>query len=48
MSLLAAAERLLALTGDAVALCPNHGIGTLPTSAAMSTPHGTPTPGRCS
>ena len=27
MDLLAAAERLLALTGDAVALCPNHGTG---------------------
>jgi DNA-binding transcriptional ArsR family regulator len=27
MDLLAAAERVLALTGDAVTLCPNHGIG---------------------
>ena len=27
MALLAAAERLLALTGDAVVLCPNHGAG---------------------
>jgi hypothetical protein len=25
MALLAAAEQLLALTGDAVVLCPNHG-----------------------
>lgn len=29
MDLLAAAERLLALTGDAVALCPTYGIETL-------------------
>jgi ArsR family transcriptional regulator, cadmium/lead-responsive transcriptional repressor len=29
MELLAAAERLLALTGDAVTLCPNFGVGTL-------------------
>lgn len=29
MKLLAAAEKLLALTGDAVALCPNYGIDTL-------------------
>ena len=29
MDLLAAAERLLDLTGDAVALCPNHGAGVL-------------------
>jgi DNA-binding transcriptional ArsR family regulator len=30
MDLLAAAERLLDLTGDAVALCPNYGVDTLP------------------
>jgi ArsR family transcriptional regulator, cadmium/lead-responsive transcriptional repressor len=30
MDLLAAAERLLGLTGDAVALCPNFGTQTLP------------------
>lgn len=29
MDLLAAAERLLALTGDAVALCPTYGVETL-------------------
>ena len=29
MELLAAAERLLALTGDAVALCPTYGLETL-------------------
>ncbi|CAI9419321.1 hypothetical protein [Nocardioides sp. T2.26MG-1] len=29
MQLLAAAERLLALTGDAVTLCPNFGASTL-------------------
>ena len=28
MDLLAAAETLLAATGNAVALCPNYGIGT--------------------
>lgn len=28
VDLLAAAERLLGLTGDAVALCPNYGIGS--------------------
>jgi len=30
MELFAAAERLLDLTGDAVALCPNYGVDTLP------------------
>jgi DNA-binding transcriptional ArsR family regulator len=30
MDLFAAAERLLDLTGDAVALCPNYGVDTLP------------------
>ena len=30
---LAAAERLLALTGDAVALCPRYGVSTLPATA---------------
>ncbi|MGH3352004.1 MAG: ArsR/SmtB family transcription factor [Nocardioides sp.] len=29
MDLLAAAERVLALTGDAVTLCPNHGIAAV-------------------
>ena len=29
MDLLASAERLLALTGDAVTLCPNYGTATL-------------------
>jgi DNA-binding transcriptional ArsR family regulator len=32
MELWAAAERLLAATGDAVALCPNYGTATLPTA----------------
>ena len=32
MDLWAAAERLLAATGDAVALCPNYGTATLPTA----------------
>jgi DNA-binding transcriptional ArsR family regulator len=30
MDLFAAGERLLDLTGDAVALCPNYGVATLP------------------
>ncbi len=33
MDLWAAAERLLSLTGDRVALCSNYGTATLPTSA---------------
>ena len=34
MDLWAAAERLLSLTGDRVALCPNYGTATLPASEA--------------
>jgi hypothetical protein len=33
MDLLAAAERLLGLTGDAVALCPNYGLAHDATTA---------------
>jgi hypothetical protein len=33
MDLLAATERLLALTGDAVVLCPTHGVDTGPGAA---------------
>lgn len=35
MDLWAAAERLLSLTGDRVALCSNHGTATLPASEAL-------------
>jgi DNA-binding transcriptional ArsR family regulator len=34
MDLWAAAERLLSLTGDRVALCPNYGTDTLPSTGA--------------
>jgi len=34
LDLWAAAERLLSLTGDRVALCPNYGTATLPASEA--------------
>ena len=36
LDLLAAAERLLGLTGDAVALCGNYGTTTLPPTAAQT------------
>lgn len=35
LGLLSAAERLLDLTGDAVALCPNYGLETLPDQAQL-------------
>ena len=37
MDLLAVAERLLAATGDAVALCANYGVFTLPAAATDTT-----------
>ena len=40
MEVLAAAERLLALTGDAVALCPNYGCGTEATGSALDVEEG--------
>jgi len=42
MDVLAAAERLLALTGDAVALCPNYGCGTEATGASLGVDEGSP------
>jgi DNA-binding transcriptional ArsR family regulator len=37
MDLLAAAERMLGLTGDAVALCPNYGLTSTSTSTSANT-----------
>ena len=42
MDVLAAAERLLALTGDAVALCPNYGCGTEATGSPLDVEEGSP------